>query len=172
MSLPASQLQRRYEHVRAHSVELTATLSAEDQAVQSMPDASPTKWHLAHTTWFFETVVLMRRVPGYAPFNDAFQFLFNSYYEALGPRHPRPQRGLLTRPSLAEVHAYRRHVDEAMLRALADADSALLDTIAPEVELGLHHEQQHQELIVTDMLHAFSCNPLKPAFRPVSYTHL
>ncbi|MBR8300424.1 ergothioneine biosynthesis protein EgtB [Burkholderia dolosa] len=166
MSLPASQLQRRYAHVRAHSVELTATLSAEDQAVQSMPDASPTKWHLAHTTWFFETVVLMRRVPGYAPFNDAFQFLFNSYYEALGPRHPRPQRGLLTRPSLAEVHAYRRHVDEAMLRALADADSALLDTIAPEVELGLHHEQQHQELIVTDMLHAFSCNPLKPAFRP------
>ncbi|HKT62468.1 MAG TPA: ergothioneine biosynthesis protein EgtB, partial [Burkholderia sp.] len=89
MSLLASQLQRRYQDVRAHSVALTATLSAEDQAVQSMPDASPVKWHLAHTTWFFETVVLMRRVPGYAPFDDAFQFLFNSYYEALGPRHPR-----------------------------------------------------------------------------------
>ncbi|KVT81754.1 sulfatase maturase [Burkholderia territorii] len=166
MSLPASQLQRRYQDVRAHSIALTATLSAEDQAVQSMPDASPVKWHLAHTTWFFETVVLMRRVRGYAPFDDAFQFLFNSYYEALGPRHPRPQRGLLTRPSLAEVHAYRQYVDNAMLRALDGADAALLATIAPEIELGLHHEQQHQELIATDMLHAFSCNPLKPAFRP------
>ncbi|RQS63486.1 ergothioneine biosynthesis protein EgtB [Burkholderia sp. Bp8963] len=166
MSLLASQLQRRYRDVRAGSVELTATLSAEDQAVQSMPDASPVKWHLAHTTWFFETVVLMRRVGGYAPFDDAYAFLFNSYYESLGPRHPRPQRGLLTRPSLDEVHAYRQYVDDAMLRMLADADASLLDTIAPELELGLHHEQQHQELIVTDMLHAFSCNPLLPAFRP------
>ncbi|MBN3820832.1 ergothioneine biosynthesis protein EgtB, partial [Paraburkholderia sp. Se-20369] len=168
MSLLASQLQRRYRDVRACSVELTATLSAEDQAVQSMPDASPTKWHLAHTTWFFETVVLMRRVAGYAPFDDAFQFLFNSYYESLGPRHPRPQRGLLTRPSLDEVRAYRHYVDEALLHAIANADAALLETIAPEIELGLHHEQQHQELIVTDMLHAFSCNPLLPAFRPGS----
>ncbi|MBN3789867.1 ergothioneine biosynthesis protein EgtB [Burkholderia sp. Ac-20353] len=166
MSLLASQLQRRYRDVRAGSVELTATLSAEDQAVQSMPDASPVKWHLAHTTWFFETVVLMRRVGGYAPFDDAYAFLFNSYYESLGPRHPRPQRGLLTRPSLDDVRAYRQHVDDAMLRMLADADASLLDTIAPELELGLHHEQQHQELIVTDMLHAFSCNPLLPAFRP------
>ncbi|KVG67439.1 ergothioneine biosynthesis protein EgtB [Burkholderia pseudomultivorans] len=171
MSLLASQLQRRYQDVRAHSVALTATLSAEDQAVQSMPDASPSKWHLAHTTWFFETVVLMRRVPGYTPFDDAFQFLFNSYYEALGPRHPRPQRGLLTRPSLDDVHAYRQHVDDAMLRALACDDPALLDAIAPEVELGLHHEQQHQELIVTDMLHAFSCNPLRPAFWPRNGAH-
>lgn len=166
MSLLASQLQRRFRDVRACSVELTATLSAEDQAVQSMPDASPTKWHLAHTTWFFETVVLMRRVAGYAPFDDAFQFLFNSYYESLGPRHPRPQRGLLTRPSLDEVRAYRHYVDEALLHAIASADAALLETIAPEIELGLHHEQQHQELIVTDMLHALSCNPLLPAFRP------
>jgi ergothioneine biosynthesis protein EgtB len=166
MSLLASQLQRNYRNVRAFSVELTTTLSAEDQVVQSMPDASPTKWNLAHTTWFFETVVLMRRVAGYAPFDDAYPFLFNSYYESLGPRHPRPQRGLLTRPSLADVHAYRRHVDEAVLRAIADADPSLLETIAPEIELGLHHEQQHQELIVTDMLHAFSCNPLLPAFRP------
>ncbi|MGU7784001.1 ergothioneine biosynthesis protein EgtB [Burkholderia sp. PU8-34] len=165
MSLLASQLQRRYRDVRAQSVELTATLSAEDQAVQSMPDASPVKWHLAHTTWFFETVVLMCRVAGYTPYDDAFQFLFNSYYESLGPRHPRPQRGLLTRPSLDEVRAYRHYVDDAMLHALAQADASLLDTIAPELELGLHHEQQHQELIVTDMLHAFSCNPLLPAFR-------
>lgn len=166
MSLLASQLQRRYRDVRAHSVELTATLSAEDQAVQSMPDASPAKWHLAHTTWFFETVVLSRRVAGYAPFDDAYRFLFNSYYESLGPRHPRPQRGLLTRPSLDEVRAYRHYVDEAMLAAIANADAALLEAIAPEIELGLQHEQQHQELIVTDMLHAFSCNPLRPAFRP------
>jgi len=154
MSLLASQLQRSFRDVRAHSVALTKTLSAEDQTVQSMPDASPTKWHLAHTTWFFETVVLMRRVEGYRPFDNAYAFLFNSYYESLGPRHPRPQRGLLTRPSLAEVRAYRHYVDEAMLQALADADSRWLEAAAPDIELGLHHEQQHQELIVTDILHA------------------
>jgi len=164
MNLLASQLQRSFRDVRAHSVELTKTLSAEDQTVQSMPDASPTKWHLAHTTWFFETVVLMRRVEGYRPFDDAYAFLFNSYYESLGPRHPRPRRGLLTRPSLAEVRAYRHYVDEAMLQALADADPRWLEAVAPEIELGLHHEQQHQELIVTDILHAFSCNPLLPAY--------
>jgi ergothioneine biosynthesis protein EgtB len=166
MNLLASQLQRRYQEVRAHSIALTATLSAEDQAVQSMPDASPSKWHLAHTTWFFETVVLMRHISGYMPFDDAFQFLFNSYYEVLGPRHPRPQRGLLTRPSLDDVHTYRQHVDDAMLRVLANDDTALLNAIAPEIELGLHHEQQHQELLITDILHAFSCNPLRPVFRP------
>ncbi len=164
MSLLASQLQRSFRDVRAHSVELTKTLSAEDQTVQSMPDASPTKWHLAHTTWFFETVVLMRGVEGYRPFDDAYAFLFNSYYESLGPRHPRPQRGLLTRPSLAEVRAYRHYVDEAMLQALDDADPRWLEAAAPDIELGLHHEQQHQELIVTDILHAFSCNPLLPAY--------
>ena len=165
MSLLASQLQRNYRDVRACSVELTTALTAEDQAVQSMPDASPTKWHLAHTTWFFETVVLVRHVAGYAPFDDTYPFLFNSYYESLGPRQPREQRGLLTRPSLADVHAYRRHVDAAVLHTIATADSSLLDLLASEIALGLHHEQQHQELIVTDMLHAFSCNPLLPAFR-------
>jgi ergothioneine biosynthesis protein EgtB len=166
MSLLASRLQQRYQDVRAFSVELARTLSAEDQTIQSMPDASPTKWHLAHTTWFFEAAVLTPRIAGYAPFDDAYRFLFNSYYESLGPRHPRPQRGLLTRPSLGDVHAYRHHVDAAMLHAIGDADPRLLDTIAPEIELGLHHEQQHQELIVTDILHAFSCNPLLPAYRP------
>ncbi|WP_179403432.1 ergothioneine biosynthesis protein EgtB [Burkholderia guangdongensis] len=166
MSSLVSRLQHRYQEVRAFSVELAKTLSAEDQTIQSMPDASPTKWHLAHTTWFFEAAVLTPRIAGYVPFDDTYRFLFNSYYESLGPRHPRPQRGLLTRPSLGEVHAYRRHVDEAMLQAIRDADSHLIDTIAPEIELGLHHEQQHQELIVTDILHAFSCNPLLPAYRP------
>ena len=133
-----------------------------------MPDASPTKWHLAHTTWFFETVLLQMHATGYQPFDTRFHFLFNSYYEALGPRHPRPQRGLLTRPSVDEVHAYRQHVDGAVMSLLDRADSALLEIIEPIVVLGLHHEQQHQELLVTDILHALSCNPLLPAYRPAN----
>ncbi|MBI5278697.1 MAG: ergothioneine biosynthesis protein EgtB [Burkholderiales bacterium] len=151
----------RYERVRSHSMALAAPLSAEDQCVQSMPDASPVKWHLAHTTWFFEAVVLVPHAAGYRPFDARFFHLFNSYYEALGPRHPRPQRGLLTRPSLDEVHAYRAHVDTAMY-AFIDGASA---GAAALIELGLNHEQQHQELILTDVLHALSCNPLLPAYR-------
>lgn len=154
---PASALAKTYAQVRAHSQALAAPLSAEDCAIQSMPDASPVKWHLAHTTWFFETVILSGR-PGYKPFDPRFAFLFNSYYEALGPRHPRPQRGLLTRPSLEEVFAYRAHVDAAMLDACDDP--ALHDAVT----LGLNHEQQHQELILTDIKHAFFSNPLLPAF--------
>lgn len=150
-------LAQTYAQVRAHSCALAAPLSAEDCAIQSMPDASPVKWHLAHTSWFFETVILARRT-GYKPFDPRFAFLFNSYYEALGPRHPRPRRGLLTRPSLDEVYAYRAHVDAAMLEACNDP--ALQDAIA----LGLHHEQQHQELILTDIKHAFFSNPLLPAY--------
>ena len=107
----ASALRDRFRDVRATSLALAAPLSAEDQCIQSMPDASPTKWHLAHTTWFFETVLLQPHATGYLPFDKRFHYLFNSYYEALGPRHPRPQRGLLTRPSVDEVHAYRKHVD-------------------------------------------------------------
>jgi ergothioneine biosynthesis protein EgtB len=165
--MPAvDELSRRYREVRAHTLVLAAPLSAEDQCIQSMPDASPTKWHLAHTTWFFETVLLERHAPGYRPFDPRFRYLFNSYYEALGPRHPRPRRGLLTRPSLEEVHAYRRHVDAAMEALLADADAATRATIEPVAVLGLHHEQQHQELLLTDILHALSCNPLLPAYRP------
>ena len=147
-----------YARVRRSSEALAAPLSAEDSAVQSMPDASPVKWHLAHTTWFFETVVLAR-VPGYRVFDPAFAYLFNSYYEGLGPRHPRPRRGLLTRPSLEQVKAYRSHVDAAMEAVCGDED------LQPLITLGLHHEQQHQELILTDIKHAFFANPLLPAYR-------
>lgn len=161
-------LRARFAAVRAHSVALAAPLSAEDQCIQSMPDASPTKWHLAHTTWFFETVLLQPHASGYEPFDARFHYLFNSYYEALGPRHPRPQRGLLTRPSVDEVAAYRQHVDSAVARLLDQADEALWTTIEPIVTLGLHHEQQHQELLLTDILHALSCNPLLPAYRPAA----
>ncbi len=159
-------LAERFAQVRAHSLALTATLTAEDQCVQSMSDASPTKWHLAHTSWFFEAVVLGAHQPGYRPFDAAYARLFNSYYETLGPRHPRPQRGLLTRPALPEVHAFRAHVDAAMQTFIASADAQAWEQAAPLVELGLQHEQQHQELIATDILHAFSCHPLRPAWRP------
>ncbi|MBS0451130.1 MAG: ergothioneine biosynthesis protein EgtB [Proteobacteria bacterium] len=167
----SSALHRRYRDVRSHSLLLASPLSAEDQCIQSMPDASPTKWHLAHTTWFFETVLLMPHLAGYKPFDRRYQYLFNSYYEALGPRHPRPQRGLLTRPTLAEVHAYREHVDAAVCDLLAPgrhraADEAAWRAIEAIVVLGLNHEQQHQELLLTDILHAFSCNPLLPAYDP------
>src|SRR5690349_13529699 len=153
-------MMQSYAAVREATERLAAPLSPEDQAIQSMPDVSPTKWHRAHTTWFFETFLLSPHLPRYAPFNPKFGYLFNSYYEAVGPRHPRPQRGLLSRPGCAEIAAYRRHVDAAMTRLLEGADAAL----APLVELGLHHEQQHQELILMDIKHVFSMNPLKPAY--------
>jgi ergothioneine biosynthesis protein EgtB len=156
----------RFSEVRAHSLALTAPLSAEDQCVQSMPDASPAKWHLAHTSWFFEAVVLAAHAPHYRPFDPRFAHLFNSYYESLGPRHPRPQRGALTRPGLAEVHAYRDHVDAALHAFLSEAPADAFEAAAPLIELGLNHEQQHQELILTDILHAFWCNPLLPAYQP------
>jgi ergothioneine biosynthesis protein EgtB len=165
----AGALRDRFREVRAASLALAAPLSAEDQCIQSMPDASPTKWHLAHTTWFFETVLLQPHAAGYRPFDTRFHYLFNSYYEALGPRHPRPQRGLLTRPSVDEVRAYRSHVDEAVL-TLLDSDIGDQDwaAIEPIVTLGLNHEQQHQELLLTDILHALSCNPLLPAYKPAA----
>lgn len=155
-------LEADYAAVRALSVELAAPLSAEDCAVQSMPDASPIKWHLAHTTWFFETVLLARFAPDYVPYDPAFAYLFNSYYEGLGPRHPRPQRGLLSRPALKEVLAYRAHVDQAMQRLIGARGAEIL----PFLRLGLHHEQQHQELMLTDIKHAFFSNPLLPAYAP------
>ncbi len=148
-----------YVAVRSHTEKLAAPLSAEDCALQSMPDASPVKWHLAHTTWFFETVILAKQ-PGYKPADPRFAYLFNSYYEALGPRHPRPRRGLLSRPSLDEIYAYRARIDAAMLQVCDDA--GLRDAVL----LGLNHEQQHQELILTDIKHAFFSNPLLPAYRP------
>ena len=169
---PRVELAARFDEVRAHTLALAAPLSAEDQCVQSMPDASPVKWHLAHTSWFFEAVVLVPHMAGYRAFNDRFFYLFNSYYEALGPRHARPQRGLLTRPSLDEVLAYRGHVDDAMRRFIDSAEGAAWKAAAPVVELGLNHEQQHQELILTDMLHALWSNPLLPAYDPAGATGL
>ena len=159
--------QAAYQAVRSHSLQCSAGLSAEDQALQSMPDASPTKWHLAHTTWFFETLVLQAHAPGYRPVDARWALLFNSYYESLGPRHPRPQRGLLSRPSLDQVLAYRGQVDDAMRRFIAEAGEAAWRAAAATLELGLHHEQQHQELLLTDILHAFSLNPLRPAVSPL-----
>jgi len=154
---PIDSLVQAFCAVRAHSEALAAPLSAEDCSVQSMPDASPVKWHLAHTSWFFETVILSKQA-GYKPFDPRFAFLFNSYYEALGPRHPRPRRGLLTRPSLEEVYAYRAHVDAAIAQACKNPEWE------NAITLGLHHEQQHQELILTDIKHAFFSNPLLPAY--------
>ena len=159
---------QRYTEVRKYSLMLTEPLSAEDQCMQSMPDASPTKWHLAHTSWFFEAVVLTPHAPAYEAFDSRFCYLFNSYYESLGPRHPRHQRGLLTRPSLPEVQAYRDHVNAAMLTFIAQADDTVWRRAAPLIELGLNHEQQHQELILTDILHALFCNPLLPPYQSLS----
>lgn len=164
--MPASEraaLATRFAAVRAASVALAMPLSPEDQCVQSMPDASPTKWHLAHTTWFFEAVVLQPHAQGYRCFDPRFARLFNSYYESLGPRHPRPQRGMLTRPTLADVHAYRVSVDTAVAVFIRECPPPDFARTAPLIELGLHHEQQHQELMLTDILHLLSLNPLRPA---------
>ena len=153
----------RFRAVREVTRGLAAPLSPEDCAIQSMPDASPVKWHLAHTTWFFETFILSKAEPDRAPFNPAFRVLFNSYYNSVGDKHPRPQRGLITRPSLDEVLAYRSHVDE---RILALVDTGRLDAeTAALIDLGIQHEQQHQELILTDLKHMLSCNPAKPVYR-------
>jgi ergothioneine biosynthesis protein EgtB len=155
-------LTQAYRDTRANTEALAAALSGEDQCVQSMPDASPVKWHRAHTTWFFETFVAVPHIEGYRPFDPRFGFLFNSYYETVGARHPRPARGLLTRPTTSEVGQYRAAVDAALLGWIADAppEARLL------IELGLQHEQQHQELLVTDILHAFAQSPLSPAAIP------
>jgi ergothioneine biosynthesis protein EgtB len=156
-----SALAQRFADIRQHTLALTAPLSTEDACVQSMPDASPAKWHLAHTTWFFETFVLGNAAE---PFDPDFSFLFNSYYEALGPRQPRPQRGLLTQPSFVRVHEYRAAIDARIADLLRTAPPATLANVAPMLELGLQHEQQHQELILTDILHLFAQNPTMPAY--------
>ena len=145
---------------RKLTLDLAAPLSDADAAIQPFPDASPAKWHLAHTTWFFETFVLRDHVPGYRPFDERFAYLFNSYYEGEGERHPRPKRGMLSRPSLDEVRGYRASVDEALARALPELPPAALEL----VELGINHEQQHQELFLTDILATFAENPLEPAY--------
>lgn len=152
-----------FQRVRGRSLEIAAPLSPEDCLAQSMPDASPIKWHLAHTTWFFETFILEPNEEGFAPFHPAFRVLFNSYYNGVGAKHPRPHRGLLTRPSLDEVRAYRHDVDRRLSALLAGPKGA---EIAHLVELGLQHEQQHQELMLTDLKHLLAQNPLYPAYTP------
>ena len=156
-------LAERYAAIRQQTLALAAPLSEADCQVQSMPDASPVKWHLAHTTWFFETFVLAAQLPGVPPFDPAFRVLFNSYYNGVGAQHPRQQRGLVTRPDLATVRAYRAAVDAHMAQLLA---APLAPDAAALVQLGLQHEQQHQELILTDLLHLLSCNPLAPEYLP------
>jgi ergothioneine biosynthesis protein EgtB len=159
----AEALHGRYAAVRAQTRALAAPLSEADCQVQSMPDASPAKWHLAHVTWFFETFVLERFEPGFRPYRPAYRVLFNSYYNGVGEQHPRSQRGLVTRPGLAEVLAYRSAVDERMATLLRQGTPQVLREL---VELGLQHEQQHQELLLTDLLHLLSCNPAAPVYQP------
>lgn len=156
-------LSQRLSAVRSMSLKLAAPLSAEDQQIQTMPDVSPTKWHLAHTTWFFETFVLCPHATGYEVFNDEFDYLFNSYYHTKGKMHPRPQRGLISRPSVDEVIAFRRHADAALTDYLSTAPTDKFLEIAPVIEIGINHEQQHQELMMTDIKHVLSVNPFAPA---------
>jgi ergothioneine biosynthesis protein EgtB len=153
-----------FRKVRRETEQRAAPLSAEDQVIQSMPDASPIKWHRAHTTWFFETFLLQSNVPGYRAYDERFAFLFNSYYVAAGPRHARPKRGMITRPDAGEVSEYRAHVDAAVERLIGETSAAALPEILRILEIGLNHEEQHQELMLTDVLHAFAQNPTYPAY--------
>ena len=153
-----------FRKVRDETEKLAAPLTPEDQVVQSMADASPTKWHRAHTTWFFEQFLLSPQAADYRVFDEHFALLFNSYYVAAGPRHDRPKRGLITRPGVAEIAAYRAHVDRAVEQLLATCPEERLDDIIRIVDVGLNHEQQHQELLLTDILHAFAQNPTAPAY--------
>ena len=162
----APDLLRHFQTVRAWSHQLVQELEAEDLVVQSMPDASPLKWHLAHTSWFFETFVLKAHWAGYCSAFPHHEFLFNSYYNAVGPQFSRPHRGVISRPTVAQTLDYRRAIDRAMETLICDSDDQRLTEMAPLVVLGCHHEQQHQELMLTDLKHAFAQNPLHPAYRP------
>lgn len=169
-----TSLIQQYEAVRRFSDRLCQPLVTEDYCMQTMPDVSPPKWHLAHTTWFFETFLLLPYLAGYQVFHPQYGYLFNSYYEAVGARHPRAQRGLLSRPTVTEVYAYRAFVDEAMRSLLQQGteDGAIAAVISDLVMLGLHHEQQHQELLLTDLKHILATNPLRPAYRENLYQRL
>jgi ergothioneine biosynthesis protein EgtB len=167
-TIPASrsELQRRYLRVRNFSEKLCETLEPEDHVIQTMPEASPIKWHIAHTSWFFETFILKQFFPGYHSLHPEYAFLFNSYYNAVGPFYSRPHRGLLSRPTVKEVFQYRSEIDLLVSELIESADEELLGRIEPILTLGLHHEQQHQELMLTDIKNVFWQNPLRPAFRP------
>lgn len=163
-SQDADNLVDRYDQVRAHTETLAAPLSPEDQTVQSMPDVSPTKWHRAHVTWFFETFVLADHEPSFSPFQDKYWFLFNSYYEAVGPRFARATRGVISRPGAGDVALYRHNVDDRMRDLVSSLDGGTLEKLVATIELGFHHEQQHQELLLMDIKHVLSLNPLRPAY--------
>jgi len=162
----AARLLARFRQVRDFSERLSETLEPEDYVVQSMPDVSPTKWHLAHTSWFFETFILKVWMPSYRTAVPQYAFLFNSYYNAAGDMHRRDLRGLISRPTVAETYRFRQSIDAHIQELLESADDELLDEMEPVFTIGLHHEQQHQELLVTDIKHVFSQNPLHPVFRP------
>jgi len=154
----------QYQRVRRFTEHLCEPLVTEDYVIQSMPDVSPTKWHIAHVTWFWETFLLLPALPGYQSLHPQYAYLFNSYYNTLGQRHCRPLRGLISRPTVKETYAYRRYVDEHVLDLVEQLDEGRLTELTPIMTLGLHHEQQHQELMLTDIKHVFSCNPLSPAY--------
>jgi ergothioneine biosynthesis protein EgtB len=164
-TLDGTGLEGRYREVRRATERLCEPLAVEDYLLQSMPEASPVKWHLAHTAWFFETFLLLPHLSGYRPFRPEFRSLFNSYYEAVGPRWPRPQRGLLSRPTVVEVYHYRSWVDQQMARLFRSLGGLGCGEVASAVMLGIQHEQQHQELIITDLKHAWAANPLRPVYR-------
>ncbi|HVY54123.1 MAG TPA: ergothioneine biosynthesis protein EgtB, partial [Thermodesulfobacteriota bacterium] len=165
-NLSRENLRDSFKTVRAFSHTLAEPLEIEDYVIQSMPDVSPTKWHLAHTSWFFETFVLSKAVKRYKSPSPQYAYLFNSYYVQAGERHLRPKRGLISRPTVEETYHYRNHVDEHMSRFMEEADEKEWKEFSPVIEIGIHHEQQHQELIVTDIKHVFSENPLRPVYKP------
>ena len=161
----AASLVDSFTAARRATEELCSPLAIEDYVIQAMPDVSPTKWHLAHVSWFFETFLLKPHLPGYQPIDDRYESLFNSYYNTVGPQFYRPDRGLLSRPTVAQVYEYRRHVDRGMIALIEQADADTLTDLAPVVTLGINHEQQHQELLVSDLKYNLSINPLRPAYQ-------
>lgn len=169
-STDSDSLAANFTRVRQATETLCLPLEVEDYQIQTMPDVSPTKWHIAHVSWFFETFVLRPYLPGYQVFHPQFAHIFNSYYETVGSFHPRPQRGLLNRPTLNQVYEYRKHVDQHMLRLLQDQDHSERETIRTRTRVGINHEQQHQELMLTDIKHVFATNPLKPAYQSTQAT--